>query len=149
MNLKPSLLCAKAAQKANRVSGQLTRGVSYRDKECFMRLYQTYVRSHLEYAVAAWSPWSQGDKDILEAVQRRAVMMVTNLKWKDYRQRLEELSITTLAERRERGDLIQAYKVLTGKERVSFQTWFQMCAGEGLELEKGCSMWKGWRGGLS
>ena len=29
--------------------------------------------------------------------------------------------------RRERGDLIQAYKVLTVKERVSFQTWFQMC----------------------
>ena len=108
--------------------GELTRGVSFRDKECFMDLYQTYVRPHLEYAVAAWSPWSQGDKDILEGVQRRAVMMVTNLKGKDYSQRLEELGITTLEERRERGDLIQAYKVLTGKERVSFQTWFQMCA---------------------
>ena len=83
---------------------------------------------NMEYAVAAWSRWSQGDKDILEAVQRRAVMMVTNLKGKDYRQRLEELCITTLEERRERGDLIQAYKVLTGKERVSFETWFQMCA---------------------
>ena len=90
-----------------------------------MGLYQTYVRPHLEYAVAAWSPWSQGDKEILEAVQRRAVMMVTNLKGKDYQQRLQELGITTLEERRERGDLIQAYKVLTGKERVSHQTWFQ------------------------
>ena len=95
-NLKPSLQCAKAAQKANGVLGQLTRGVSYRDRECFIGLYQTYVRPHLEYAVAAWSPWSQGDKDVLEAVQRRAVMMVTNLKGKDYRQRLEELGITTL-----------------------------------------------------
>ena len=55
-------------------------------------------------------------------------MMVTKLKGKDYRQRLEELGITTLEERRERGDLIQADKVLTGKERVSFQTWFQICA---------------------
>ncbi len=50
----------------------------------------------------------------------RAVMMVTNLKGKNYTQRLEELGLTTLEERRERGDLIQAYKVLTGKERVSF-----------------------------
>ena len=130
-NLKPSLQCAKAAQKANGVLGQLTRGVSYRDKECFMGLYQTYVRPHLEYAVAAWSPWTQGDKEILEAVQRRSVMMVTNLKGKNYSQRLEELGMTTLEERRERGDLIQAYKVLTGKERVSYQTWFQMC----IELE--------------
>ena len=69
-----------------------------------------------------------GDKEILEAVQRRSVMMVTNLKGKNYSQRLEELGMTTLEERRERGDLIQAYKVLTGKERVSAQTWFQMCA---------------------
>ena len=43
-------------------------------------------------------------------------MMVTNLKGKNYTQRLEELGLTTLEERRERGDLIQAYKVLTGKE---------------------------------
>ena len=32
-----------------------------------------------------------------------------------------------MEERRERGDLIQAYKVLTGKERVSPRTWFQIC----------------------
>ena len=57
--------------------------------------YQTYVRPHLKYAVAAWSPWTQGDKEILEAVQRRSVMMVTNLKGKNYSQRLEELGMTT------------------------------------------------------
>ena len=61
--------------------------------------------------------------------------MVTNLKGKNYRQKLEELGMTTLEERREKGDLIQAYKVLTGKERVSFQTWFQMC--EALEDMRG------------
>ena len=61
-------------------------------------------------------------------MQKRAVMMVTNLKGKTYSQRLGELGLTTLEERRERGDLIQAYKVLTGKEMVSYQTWFQMCS---------------------
>ena len=125
-NLKPSLQCAKAAQKANAVLGQLSRGVSYRDKDCFMSLYITYVRPHLEYAVAAWSPWNQGDKEVLESVQRRAVRMVTNLRGKTYNQRLKELDMITLEERRERGDLIQAYKVLTGKEMVTYQTWFQM-----------------------
>ena len=128
-NLKPSLQCAKAAQKANSVLGQLTRGVGYRDKECFINLYLTYVRPHLEYAVAAWSPWNQGDKEVLEGVQRRAVKMVTNLKGKTYHLRLEELGLTTLEERRERGDLIMAYKVITGKDKVNYESWFRMCEG--------------------
>jgi ribonuclease P/MRP protein subunit RPP40 len=141
-NLKPSLQCAKAAHKANGVLGQLTRGVSYRDKDCFMSLYLTYVRPHLEYAVAAWSPWNIGDKEILEAVQKRAVMMVTNLKGKSYSQRLGELGLTTLEDRRERGDLIQAYKILTGKEMVNYQTWFQMC--EAMDDMRGTRL----RGGI-
>ena len=45
--------------------------------------------------------------------------MVTNLKGRTYSQRLMELGMITLEERRERGDLIQAYKVLTGKEMVT------------------------------
>ena len=53
-------------------------------------------------------------------------MVVTNLKGRTYNQRLKELDMITLEERRERGDLIQAYKVLTGKEKVTHQTWFKM-----------------------
>ena len=94
-NLRPSFQCAKAAKKANAVLGQLCRGVTYRDKECFIGLYLTYVRPHLEYAVAAWSPWTLGDKEVLEAVQRRAVRMVSNLTGKSYQERLEELGIST------------------------------------------------------
>ena len=52
-NLRPSLQCAKAAKMANAVLGQITRAVSYRDKETFLRLFRTYVRPHLEYCVTA------------------------------------------------------------------------------------------------
>ena len=67
--LKPSTQCAKAAKKANKVIGQLIRGVGYRDKKVFINLYKTYVRPHLEYCAPAWCPWTIGDREVLEAVQ--------------------------------------------------------------------------------
>ena len=42
-SLRPSTQCAKAAKKADAVLGQLSRGLTYRDKECFVSLYQTYT----------------------------------------------------------------------------------------------------------
>ena len=79
-SLRPSLQCSKAVKKANSVLGQLCHGVGFRDKKVFIDLYVTYVRPHLEYAVQAWSPWTLGDMDMLESVQRKAVKAVSNLK---------------------------------------------------------------------
>ena len=38
------------------------------------------------------------------------------------------MCVTTLEQRRERGDLIQAYKVITGKDVVDHNTWFSRCS---------------------
>ena len=50
-------------------------------------------------------------------------MMVTNLRGKSYEERLAELGMVTLEKRRQRGDLIQVYKVLSGKDQVATSTW--------------------------
>ena len=92
-SFRPSMQCAKAAKKANSVLGQLCRGISYRDRDIFIGLYTTYVRPHLEYCAQPWSPWTIGDKEVLEAVQRRAVGMVTNLNGKSYPEKLAELGM--------------------------------------------------------
>ena len=123
-SFKPSFQCARAAAKANAVLGQLSRGISYRDSKTFISLYKTFVRPHLEYCSQAWSPWNKADIEVLEAVQRRAIMMVTNLRGRSYEERLAELEMVTLEKRRLRGDLIQAYKVLSGKDDVNASTWF-------------------------
>ena len=43
-----------------------------------------------------WSPWTVGDKEVLERVQRRAVGMVTNWRARSYEARLAEARMTTL-----------------------------------------------------
>ena len=133
-DLKPSLQCARAAAKANQVLGQITRGVCYRDKDTMLKLYKTYVRPHLEYCQAAWSPWTEGDKSILEKVQQRAVKLMTNLKSKTYEGRLKELGLTSLVERRKRGDLITMYRIMTGKDKVDPARWFTMTTPRGGAL---------------
>ena len=45
---------AKAAARANGILGQLSRAVTYRDRDTFLKLYKVYVRPHLEYAVVSW-----------------------------------------------------------------------------------------------
>ena len=134
-NLKPGPQCAKAARTAQMVLGQLSRAFHFRDKYVFVRLYKTYVRPHFEFAGQAWAPWSVADKDILENVQRRAVRMVSGLKSAEYEERLMELDMTTLEERRHQTDMLYVYKILNGREDVDKANWFSM-ASEGIRTTR-------------
>ena len=108
-NLKPSLHCARAAGKANGVLGQISRAVLYRDSDTFIRLYLVYVRPMLEYCKQAVGPYSVADKHCLEKVQMRAVRMVSNGHG-SYEKKLKKLNLTSLEERRWRGDMIQTWR---------------------------------------
>ena len=85
--------------------GSWARAFHFRDRHVFVKLYKTYVPPHLEFAGQAWALWTAADKDILENVQRRAIRMVTGLKSASYEERLQELDMTTLAERRHQADM--------------------------------------------
>jgi len=52
----------------------------------------------------------------LEKVQRRAIRLVKGFKKLQYEERLCRLSLTTLQQKRLRGDLIETYNILTGKK---------------------------------
>ena len=98
---------AKAANKANQALGRIRRTLTSMNKTMFMKVYPSMVRSHLEYAAQAWSPRLRKDIVMLEKVQRRATKMIPECREMEYEQRLEYLGLTTLEERRRRGDLIQ------------------------------------------
>ena len=57
----------------------------------------------------------------LEKVQRRATKMIWGYKDLSYEERLKRWGLTTLEKRRNRGDLIEAYKIITGKEALQWE----------------------------
>ena len=128
-SLKPSAQVAKMVKKANLVLGQLLRAFTYRDKKHFVRLYQVYVRCHLEYAIQCCSPYLQKDIDAIEDVQRRAVRQISGLKG-SYEDKLAQIGLTTLVDRRARGDMIQTFKIIHQIDDVPINTFFQVAGAD-------------------
>jgi hypothetical protein len=124
-NLKASVQCVAAAKKANSVLGQIRKHFSFLNLDTMRILYTVFVRPHLEFAIQAWNPYLARDICILESVQRRATRLLPELRSLDYEVRLRRLGLTTLAERRLRGDLLLTYRILHGLEGADFTHFFR------------------------
>ena len=112
--------------RANRILGLIKISFACLDKSMFLNLYLVLVRPHLEYCVQVWSPYKQKYIKLLERVQRRATKLVPGLRHLEYSERLKRLGLTTLEERRVRGDMIQTYKFISRKEDIDPSVFFQM-----------------------
>ena len=112
--------------KANRMLGMIKIGFACLDKEMFMNLYPVLVRPLIEYCVQVWSPHMQKHIDLLEGVQKRATKLVPELRSMTYEKRLEKLGLTSLEDRRIRGDMIETYKIMTGKNDVNRDIFFKL-----------------------
>ena len=104
--------------KANSMIAWVTRNLITRDLHVMRNVYKSIIRPHLEYCAQLWSPpashgnWSTIIE--LENVQRRFTRLIDGIGTLSYSERLEALQITTLAERRIRGDLIEVFKIVNG-----------------------------------
>jgi hypothetical protein len=123
---KPSRQCAEASKKANSTLGRIRRTIVSRDKDTILRLYKSLVRPQLEYCIQVWNPYLKQDIEKLEKVQRRATKMIWGYKDLSYEERLKRCGLTTLEKRRNRGDLIEAYKIITGKEALKWERFFEL-----------------------
>ena len=77
------------------------------------------VRSHVEYANSVWSPIRMSDIVKIEKVQQRATKIICGDRSLSYEQRLRQLRLPTLTYRRFRGDMIELFKIITGKYDAS------------------------------
>ena len=83
-----------------------------------------------------------GDRETLEKVQKRIVRMIPGLRG-SYEDKLRDLGMTTLQRRRKRGDMIQTWRILTGKDRVYPANWFIL---QGDLVRDGATSTRGHRG---
>ena len=126
-NMKFSEHCNSVVNSANATLGMIKRSISCKSNNMIVRLYKALVRPKLEYCVQAWRPFLKKDIEKLETVQRRATRMIDGLGTLSYSERLKRTGLTTLEERRDRGDLIEVFKIVRGFSRVDSKYFFNFC----------------------
>ena len=98
--------------KANRIIGMLKHTFVSRDLSIWSKLYKTYIRPNLEFAVSAWYPYKKQDINLIEKIQRRVTKIPLQCRNMPYENRCKLFSIQPLDKRRIRGDMIQQFKII-------------------------------------
>ena len=109
-------------KKANSIMGLIRRSFSFLDGDLFKKLYTSFVRPHLEYAIPVWSPHLRKQIRMIERVQERATKSVDGMTNLDYKERLKKLELPTLEFRRQRGDMIQVWKHFATYDQSTLST---------------------------
>ena len=82
-------------------------------------MYRYSMRPHLEYCVQFWSPQFQKDIDAMERVQRRVTRLIPGLVRLSYEERLKQTGLYTLERRWLRGDIMEMFKIMKGRDKIS------------------------------
>ena len=103
---------AKTAEEGKKTLSWVLSVFRDRSKYTMLTLYNSLVRSKLEYCCPLWNPSSVTDIQQLENVQRVFTSKVAGCKELAYWERLKALKIQSLQRRRERYVIIHTWKIL-------------------------------------
>jgi hypothetical protein len=105
------------ATKVSRVCGMFCRAFVSRSREFMLRLWLSYLRPKLEYASQVWNGSIGVSK--LEFIQRRFTKRIRGISSVSYGNRLQQLQLPSLEDRRLYLDRVFLHKLLTGKLNVN------------------------------
>ena len=117
-NLKFHKHASFAVKKANTILGLIKRSFTVFDHKTLPKLFKAMVRPHLEYGNVVWSPHFKLDQQAIERVQKRATKLIRNIMDLPYSERLKDLNLPSLSYRKRRGDILQTYKIISGKVNI-------------------------------
>ncbi|MCP4252991.1 MAG: hypothetical protein GY775_06210, partial [Candidatus Scalindua sp.] len=95
-------------------SGLLLRTFKTREAGPMMTMFNSYIRSKMEYCCLIWNPQKKDDIDRIERIQKNFTSKISGLEEVNYHERLKRLRIYSLERRRERFLIINAWQQLEG-----------------------------------
>ena len=101
------------------IMGMLLRTFETREREPMIKMFNSYLKSKLEYCCIIWSPNKQQYINKIEDIQRIFTRKIDGMEGLDYHERLRELEMFSLERRRDRYRIIYGWQQLEGiKENV-------------------------------
>ena len=138
--LDPSEHIAGLVRKAYAWWANVRIAFSYMDLKMAKTLISQFIRPGLEYGTVVWNPHLKKDIAKLEKVQRDISRNIPGLQGLTYEERLEKLELPTLETRRERGDAINMYKCVKGKQFIDKDNFIKLAGkrtrGHNLKVAK-------------
>ena len=116
-------------EESKQILGMIKRNFVDRSKDIILPLYKSLVRPHLQYCCQVWCPHYKKDIKLIEGVQRHATKLVHSLENLNYDDRLKELGLTRLDNRRLRSDLIETFKIINGNYDIDTDLFFELDEG--------------------
>lgn len=101
----------RICKSANRVSAWVLNVFYSRDNLVMLTLFNSLVRSRLEYCCQLWNPFKVKHIDAIEQIQRKFTRRIRNMKDHDYWTRLKLLNIMSLQRRREKLIILLVWKI--------------------------------------
>ncbi len=112
-DLLPATHITNVVKKANSRIHLIKRCFSGFTRQKVLTLYTSLVRPLFEYGSPVWNPWHQKDIDLLQKAQNRCLKLCT-----------EPIELESLAERREKADLVETYKYMHGMYKTPADRFF-------------------------